>query len=136
MAGHDDPQRHEQATTIAPVETEAATLASATRPLIARGLDTSGGSDFVKERLALLGKAIFILSFGFYLLLTLSMVIVGGAQFVEVVIAPVAIGHLCATSCMGLLWLCASRRKTSFVTLAALDAFCVIAGCAFLALMT
>lgn len=134
MVQRDDP--HEQAMTLSLTETELASPASVTRPLIARGLDTSGGSDFVRERLALLGKTIFLLSFGFYVLLTASMVVVGGAHFVEVVIAPVAMWHLCATSGMGLLWLFATRRKISVVALATLDAFCVIAGCTFLALMT
>jgi len=36
--------------------------------------------DFVRERLALVGKTLFLVSFGFYLFLLASMVLVGGAR--------------------------------------------------------
>ena len=53
--------------------------------MLERGLDTSSGLDFVQERLALLAKTLFLVSFGFYLFLLASMVLVGGAPFVAVV---------------------------------------------------
>ena len=34
-------------------------------PLLERGLDSSSGLGFVRERLALLGKTLFLVSFGF-----------------------------------------------------------------------
>jgi hypothetical protein len=34
--------------------------------MLERGLDTSGGAGFVRERLALYSKTLFLLSFGFY----------------------------------------------------------------------
>ncbi len=37
--------------------------------VLERGLDTSNGLDFVRERLALVGKTLFLVSFGFYLFL-------------------------------------------------------------------
>ena len=77
--------------------------------LLERGLDTSNGLGFVRERLALVGKTLFLVSFGFYLFLLASMVLVGGAPFVAVVKGPVALGHLAASWTMGLLWLLASR---------------------------
>jgi len=40
---------------------------SGTRAVLERGLDTSNGLDFVRERLALVGKTLFLVSFGFYL---------------------------------------------------------------------
>ena len=52
--------------------------------LLEGGLDTSNGLDFVRERVALVGKTLFLVSFGFYLFLLASMVLVGGAPFVAV----------------------------------------------------
>ena len=87
--------------------------ASQTRAVLERGLDTSSGLDFVRKRLALQGKTLFLVSFGFYLFLLANMVLVGGAPFVAVVRGPVALGHLCASWTMGLLWLLASRARLS-----------------------
>ena len=106
-----------------------------TRTVLDRGLDTSGGLAFVRERLALLGKTVFLLSFGFYVFLLANLVLVGGAAFMPVVRGPVALGHLCGSSVMGLLWL-ASRHARTLSALGALDAFSVIVGCGFLAFMT
>jgi len=65
--------------------------------VLERGLDTSSGLDFVRKRLALQGKTLFLVSFGFYLFLLANMVLVGGAPFLPVVRGPVALGHLCAS---------------------------------------
>ena len=59
--------------------------ASPTRPsgtgaVLERGLDTSNGVDFVRERLALVGKTLYLVSFAFYLFLIGSLVLVGGAR--------------------------------------------------------
>jgi hypothetical protein len=118
--------------------------ASPTRPaesgtgavLLERGLDTSNGLDFVRERLALVGKTLFLVSFGFYLFLLASMVLVGGAPFVAVVMDPVAVGHLAASSTMGLLWLLASRARFSRRSLGSLDAISIVVACGFLSIMT
>ncbi len=110
--------------------------ASGTRAVLERGLDTSSGLDFLRERLALLGKTLFLVSFGFYLFLLASMVLVGGASFVAVVRGPVALGHLCASSTMGLLWLLASRARLSRWSLGALDAISIVVAGGFLSLMT
>jgi eukaryotic-like serine/threonine-protein kinase len=109
---------------------------SGTRPVLERGLDTSSGLDFVRERLALLGKTLFLVSFAFYLFLLANMVLVGGAPFVAVVRGPVALGHLCASWTMGLLWLLASRARLSRRSLGALDAISIVVGGGFLSLMT
>jgi eukaryotic-like serine/threonine-protein kinase len=109
---------------------------SGTRAVLERGLDTSSGLDFVRERLALLGKTLFLVSFGFYLFLLANMVLVGGAPFVAVVRGPVALGHLCASWTMGLLWLLASRAPVSRQSLGALDAISIVVGGSFLSLMT
>jgi eukaryotic-like serine/threonine-protein kinase len=110
--------------------------ASQTRAVLERGLDTSSGLDFVRKRLALQGKTLFLVSFGFYLFLLANMVLVGGAPFVAVVRGPVALGHLCASWTMGLLWLLASRARLSRRSLGALDAISIVVGGGFLSLMT
>jgi hypothetical protein len=107
-----------------------------TLPLLQRGLDSSGGPGFVRERLALLGKTLFLVSFGFYLFLLASMVVIGGAPFVAVVTAPVAVGHILASLTMALLWLLAGRAGSSLRTLGALDAVGFVVGGVFLSLMT
>jgi eukaryotic-like serine/threonine-protein kinase len=109
---------------------------SGTRGVLEQGLDTSNGLDFVRERLALVGKTLFLVSFGFYLFLLASMVLVGGAPFLAVVKGPVASGHLAASWTMGLLWLLASHARLSVRSLGALDAFSIVVACGFLSLMT
>ena len=121
---------------MSPVPTLNHPTASQTRAVLERGLDTSSGLDFVRKRLALLGKTLFLVSFGFYLFLLANMVLVGGAPFVAVVRGPVALGHLCASWTMGLLWLLASRPGLSRRSLGALDAISIVAGGGFLSLMT
>ncbi len=108
----------------------------ATGALLDRGLDSSSGLGFVRERLALLGKTLFLVSFGFYLFLLASLVWLGGAPFAAVVRGPVALGHLCASLTMALLWLLASRARPSLWTLGALDAVSFIVAGGFLSLMT
>jgi hypothetical protein len=104
--------------------------------VLERGLDTSNGLEFVRERLALVGKTLFIVSFGFYLFLLASMVLVGGARFTAVVTSPVATGHLAASWTMGLLWLLASRARFTRQSLGALDAIGFVVAPGFLSIMT
>jgi tRNA A-37 threonylcarbamoyl transferase component Bud32 len=107
-----------------------------TGAVLERGLDTSNGLDFVRERLALVGKTLFLVSFGFYLFLLASMVLVGGAPFVAVVKGPVALGHLAASWTMGLLWLAARRARLSVRSLGTLDAVSIVVACGLLSIMT
>ncbi len=109
---------------------------SGTGAVLERGLDTSNGLDFVRERLALVGKTLFLVSFGFYLFLLASMVLVGGAPFVAVMKGPVALGHLAASWTMGLLWLLARRGRLSVRSLGTLDAVSIVVACGFLSIMT
>jgi eukaryotic-like serine/threonine-protein kinase len=112
---------------------------SGARPvLLERGLDTSNGLNFVRERLALVGRTLFLVSFGFYLFLHASLVLVGGAPFVAVVTSPVAVGHLAASLMMALLWGLASRTpaRPTVRSLGALDAVSFVVACGFLSLMT
>ena len=107
-----------------------------TASVLERGLDSSSGLGFVRDRLALLSKTLFLVSFGFYLFLLASMVLIGGAPFVAVVRGPVALGHLCASLTMALLWLLASRARPSLWSLGALDAISFVVAGGFLSLMT
>lgn len=127
-------EHHEQSTTVL-VRKPESPVASTTRKMLDRGLDTSGGTDFVSQRLALLGKTVYLLSFGFYALLVVSVVFVGHAPFLDVVLRKVALFHLLASSVMGLLWLFASRPGLSRPMLGALDAFSVVLGGTFLGFM-
>ncbi|MFL5474706.1 MAG: hypothetical protein ACJ8A6_03335, partial [Gemmatimonadales bacterium] len=109
---------------------------SSTGTVLERGLDTSNGLDFVRERLALVAKTLFLVSFAFYLFLLGSMVLVGGAPFLSVVRGPVATGHLAASSTMALLWLLATRPGHSRRSLGALDAIGFVIAPGFLSIMT
>ena len=109
---------------------------SGTRRVLDRGLDTSSGLDFVRERLTLLAKTLFLVSFGFYLFLLANLVLVGGAPFWAVVKGPIALGHLCASSTMGLVWLVTSRTRFSRLGLGTLDALSIVLAGVFLSVMT
>ena len=125
--------------TTSPLGTSAAppqTTSSSSDTILERGLDTSNGLDFVRERLALVAKTLFLVSFAFYLFLLGSMVLVGGAPFLAVVRGPVAMGHLAASSTMALLWLLATRSGHSRRSLGALDAIGFIVAPGFLSIMT
>jgi serine/threonine-protein kinase len=104
--------------------------------LFARGLDSTAGTSFIQDRLVLMGKTVFLLSFPFLWLMVLSVTIFGGMPFADVVRMPVARYHLLASSVMGLLWLLAKRPTTSRAWLGALDAVSVILGGVFLGLMS
>ncbi len=112
------------------------TTSSSSDTILERGLDTSNGLDFVRERLALVAKTLFLVSFAFYLFLLGSMVLVGGAPFLSVVKGPVAMGHLAASSTMALLWLLATRPGHSRRSLGALDAIGFVVAPGFLSIMT
>jgi serine/threonine-protein kinase len=109
---------------------------SGTAAILARGLDTSSGEDFVRERLALVGRTLFLVSFGFYLFLLASMVLLGGASFAAVVTSPVSFGHLGGSWTMGVVWLIARRGGLSARALGTLDAAGIVVACGFLSLMT
>jgi serine/threonine-protein kinase len=64
------------------------------------------------------------------------MVLIGGASFVAVVRGPVALGHLCASLTMAVLWLLASRARLSVRSLGTLDAVSFVVAGGFLSLMT
>ena len=75
------------------------------RAFFEHGLDSSGGQGFVRQRLALLAKTLFLVSFGFWLFLLASLTLIGGADAFGVVRGPVALGHICASLTMAVVWL-------------------------------
>jgi serine/threonine protein kinase len=105
-------------------------------PLLERGLDSSGGHGFVGERLALLAKTLFLVSFGFWLFLLASLTLIGGADAFAVVRGPVALGHICASLTMAVLWLVTARTRLSLEALGALDAVSFALAGVFLSFMT
>ncbi|HKU62212.1 MAG TPA: serine/threonine-protein kinase [Gemmatimonadales bacterium] len=105
-------------------------------PLLQLGLDSSGGTGFVRERLALLAKTLFLVSFGFWLFLLASLTLIGGADAFAVVRGPVALGHICASLTMAALWFVTTRARWSLKALGALDAGAFALAGVFLAFMT
>ncbi|MGH7659098.1 MAG: serine/threonine-protein kinase, partial [Gemmatimonadales bacterium] len=106
-----------------------------TNAILERGLDTSSGLSFVQERLALLAKTLFLVSFGFYLLLVANLVLVGGAPFWAVVKGPTALGHLCASTTMGVVWLLTSRIRFARLGLGTMDVIGIALAGVFLSFM-
>ncbi len=90
----------------------------------------------MRERLALLAKTLFLVSLGFYLFLLASLTLIGGAPFGAVVRGPVALGHLCASLTMGVVWLVTSRARLSLLSLGALDVLAFTVAGVFLSFMT
>ncbi|MEO8200002.1 MAG: serine/threonine-protein kinase [Gemmatimonadota bacterium] len=111
-------------------------LDSSNRAMLEQGFDTSSGLDYVQERLALLGKTLFLVSFGFYLFLLTSLVLIGGAPFLTLVGAPASVGHLMASLTMAFVWLLTSRARPSLLRLGTLDAVSFSVSGIFLSLMT
>ncbi len=105
-------------------------------PALQRGLDTSAGVSFVRQRVALQGKTLFLVSFAFWFFLLGNLIFVGGAPPLAVLGAPVTLGHIGGSAAMGVIWLCARRPSVSLGMLGALDSvgFAVACGClAFMA---
>lgn len=107
---------------------------SESHTFLERGLDSSSGPGFLRERLALLAKTLCLVSCAFYLFLLASLVSLGGARFVAVVRGPVALGHPCASLTMALLWVVAVRTIPSLWSLGALHAVGFVVTGGFLSL--
>jgi serine/threonine-protein kinase len=105
-------------------------------PLLERGLDSTSGPGFVRDRLALLAKTLFLVSFGFYLFLLAALTLIGGAPLGPVVMGPVALGHLCASLTMALVWLVTSLTALSLEALGTLDVAAFVLAGVFLSFMT
>jgi serine/threonine-protein kinase len=99
------------------------------------GFDTCGGSPFVQQRLALLGKTIFLLAGGFFAV-TNSLLLAGGGLRVLPMLANQAnLWHFLAAAVMGVVWAIARLRPWTLQTLGLLDAGSLVLAGTTLALM-
>jgi len=88
---------------------------------IGAGLDTWAGSPFVQARLALLGKTVFLLSFGFFAIINCVVIAVGGASVLASLATQANLMHFLSSSMMAGLWVTASVRPWSLRALGILD---------------
>jgi serine/threonine protein kinase len=102
---------------------------------IGAGFDTWGGSPFVQARLALLGKTVFVLAFGFFAVMNGLLVAGGGLGVLPSLVTQANVMHFLAASVMGALWLLASVREWSLRTLGLLDGSSLLLAGVTLAMM-
>jgi len=105
------------------------------RTLVGAGLDTWSGSPFVQERLALLGKTVFLLSFGFFTVINGVLIAGAGVGILPALVTQANVMHLLSSSLMAVLWAIARARPWSLRTLGILDGSSVLLPGVGLALM-
>ena len=88
---------------------------------IGAGLDTWAGSPFVQARLALLGKTVFLLSFGFFTVINCVVVAGAGLGMLASLVTQANVMHFLSSSVMGALWVVARARPWSLRALGILD---------------
>jgi hypothetical protein len=103
--------------------------------LIGAGFDTWAGSPFVQARLALLGKTVFLLAFGFFAVINSIMIVGGGLRILPALVTQANVMHFVAASVMGVLWGIARARPWSLRTLGILDCGSLLLAGVGLALM-
>ena len=108
---------------------------SRVRPFVCAGIDFGAGSAFVQERLALLGKTVFLLAFGFYVVVNGLIISTGRVPVVPLLTHQTNVWHFVAAWVMGALWIVARARPWSVRMLGALDAAALPLGGMALALM-
>ena len=79
---------------------------------IGAGFDTWAGSPFVQSRLALLGKTVFLLAFGFFTVMNGMLVLGGGLSIVPALVTQANVMHFLAA--MVMLACCVSLRFFRF----------------------
>jgi eukaryotic-like serine/threonine-protein kinase len=104
-------------------------------PFVGAGFDTSGGSSFVQARLALLGKTVFCLAFGFFTVMNTLLLAAGGLGILPSLVNQANVWHFLAACVMAALWLVASVRPWSVRTLGILDGGSLLLAGVGLALM-
>jgi len=102
---------------------------------IGAGFDTWGGSPFVQARLALLGKTVFLLAFGFFAVMNGLLLAGGGLRILPALVTQANIMHFLAASVMGAVWAIARFRPWSLRTLGLLDGCSLLLAGVALALM-
>ncbi|HEY3498717.1 MAG TPA: serine/threonine-protein kinase [Polyangiaceae bacterium] len=95
---------------------------SQSTPFVGAGFDTFGGATFVQARLALLGKTVFLLAFGFFCVMNTTLVVGGGLGVLPALLTQANVFHFLAALVMAAVWAIASRGSWSLRTLGMLDA--------------
>ncbi|HWO14181.1 MAG TPA: serine/threonine-protein kinase [Polyangiaceae bacterium] len=90
-------------------------------PLICAGFDTWAGSAFVQARLALLGKTVFLLAFGFLVVINSLFLVAGGLRVLPSLVTQANVMHFASASVMAALWAVARSRPLPLRALGALD---------------
>jgi eukaryotic-like serine/threonine-protein kinase len=104
-------------------------------PNVGAGLDTHAGPTFVQDRLRLLGKTVFLLSFGFYVAIN-GLYIASGVPPGPLLTMHHNVMHLIASSVMGVVWVVMQLRPWPMRRLGAIDAASIILAGVMLALMS
>src|SRR5262249_27303734 len=95
-------------------------------PFVGAGLDTGAGWPFVQERLALLGKTVFLLAFGFFVVINALFVVAGGVPLVPLLLQQHNVMHFLSASVMAAVGALTRVRPWSVRTLGILDGACVL----------
>ncbi len=103
-------------------------------PNVGAGLETHAGPTFVQDRLRLLGKTVFLLSFGFYVAIN-GLYIASGVAPWPLLTMQHNVMHLTASFVMGALWVVMRLRPWPMRTLGAIDAVSIILAGSTLATM-
>jgi eukaryotic-like serine/threonine-protein kinase len=93
---------------------------------VGAGLDTWAGSPFVQARLALLGKTVFLLSFGFFTVMNCVVIAGAGIGVLPTLVTQANVMHFLSSSVMGALWAIASLRAWSLRALGVLDGISIL----------
>jgi serine/threonine-protein kinase len=102
---------------------------------VCAGIDRGAGSPFVQARFALLGKVVFLLSFGFFVLINALFLLVGGLDALPALAHRGNLFHFLASSVMAGLWAITSARPLPMRVLGVLDGLSLFLAGLFLALM-
>jgi eukaryotic-like serine/threonine-protein kinase len=89
--------------------------------IVGAAFDTWGSSSFVQVRLSLLGKTVFLLSFGFFVLMNALLLAGGGLRVLPLLANQANLMHLLSSSSMAVLWLATRLRPWSLRTLGVFD---------------
>jgi serine/threonine-protein kinase len=99
------------------------------------GFDTWGGSAFLQARLALLGKTVFLLAFGFFVVMNGLLLLGGGLGILPALVTQANVMHFLAASVMAALWASVRVRPWSLRALGLLDGGSLLLAGITLALM-